>query len=66
MPIRGREASRGFVSGSIFKKIERWHQTLKNRILLDNYHLPRDLERQIGAFVEYHNHVRHHESIETS
>ena len=30
-------------------KIERWHQTLKNRILLDNYYLPVDLERQIGA-----------------
>jgi transposase InsO family protein len=30
-------------------KIERWHQTLKNRILLDNYYLPGDLERQIAA-----------------
>jgi putative transposase len=29
-------------------KIERWHQTLKNRILLDNYYLPGDLERQYG------------------
>ncbi len=28
-------------------KIERWHQTLKNRILLENYFLPGDLERQI-------------------
>jgi putative transposase len=45
-------------------KIERWHQTLKNRILLDNYYLPGDLERQIGAFVEHYNHVRYHESIE--
>ena len=45
-------------------KIERWHQTLKNRILLDNYYLPGDLERQIGAFVERYNHVRYHESIE--
>ena len=32
-------------------KIERWHQTLKNRILLDNYYLPGDLEAQIEAFV---------------
>ena len=24
-------------------KIERWHQTLKNRILLENYYLPGDL-----------------------
>ena len=45
-------------------KIERWHQTLKNRVLLDNYYLPGDLERQIGAFVEHYNHVRYHESIE--
>jgi len=45
-------------------KIERWHQTLKNRILLDNYYLPGDLERQIGAFVEHYNHIRYHESID--
>src|SRR6202789_2836929 len=45
-------------------KIERWHQTLKNRILLDNYYLPGDLEQQINAFVEYYNHVRYHESID--
>src|SRR4051794_26084197 len=25
-------------------KIERWHQTMKNRILLENYFLPGDLE----------------------
>lgn len=25
-------------------KIERWHQILENRILLENYHLPGDLE----------------------
>jgi len=30
-------------------KIERWHQTLKNSILLENYYLPGDLERQIAA-----------------
>jgi putative transposase len=44
-------------------KIERWHQTLKNRILLENYFLPGDLERQIEAFVEHYNHQRHHESL---
>jgi hypothetical protein len=32
-------------------KIERWHQTLKNRILLENYYPPGDLEAQIKAFV---------------
>jgi putative transposase len=44
-------------------KIERWHQTLKNCILLENYYLPSDLERQINAFVERYNHVRYHESL---
>ena len=37
-------------------KIERWHQTLKNRILLENYYLPGDLEAQIVAFVADSNH----------
>ncbi len=44
-------------------KIERWHQTLKNRILLENYFLPGDLEAQIAAFVADYNHCRYHESI---
>ena len=44
-------------------KIERWHQTLKNRILLENYYLPGDLENQIGVFVDYYNNKRYHESI---
>jgi len=44
-------------------KIERWHQTLKNRILLENYYLPGDLEAQLAAFVEHYNHRRYHESL---
>ena len=44
-------------------KIERWHQTLKNRILLENYFLPGDLERQIEHFVEHYNHERYHEAL---
>ena len=44
-------------------KIERWHQTLKNRILLENYYLPGDLEAHIGRFVEHYNHQRYHESL---
>ena len=44
-------------------KIERWHQTLKNRILLENYFLPGDLKAQIEAFVKYYNHQRYHESL---
>ena len=44
-------------------KIERWHQTLKNRILLENYYLPGDLEAQIARFVEHYNYRRYHESL---
>ena len=44
-------------------KIERWHQTLKNRILLENYYLPGHLENQIAAFVDHYNNRRYHESI---
>ena len=44
-------------------KIERWHQTLKNRILLENYFFPADLKTQIEAFVDHYNHQRYHESL---
>jgi putative transposase len=44
-------------------KIERWHQTMKNHVLLENYFLPGDLERQIGAFVDHYNNQRYHESL---
>jgi putative transposase len=45
-------------------KIERGHQTLKNRILLENYYLPGDLEARIDAFVDHYNHRRYHESLD--
>ena len=44
-------------------KIERWHQTMKNRILLENYFLPGDLEAKVGSFVDHYNHRRYHESL---
>ena len=44
-------------------KIERWHQTMKNCILLNNYYLPGDLEAQILNFVENYNNQRLHESL---
>jgi transposase InsO family protein len=44
-------------------KIERWHQTVKNRILLENDYLPGALEADIEAFVEHYNHRRYHESL---
>jgi putative transposase len=45
-------------------KIERWHQTLKNRILLENYYLPGDLKAHIDRFVDHYNHRRYHESLQ--
>ena len=44
-------------------KIERWHLSLKSRILLENYYLPGDLKRAVGHFVDYYNHRRYHESL---
>src|SRR6056300_1975157 len=34
-----------------------------NRVLLENYYLPGDLERQIEAFVDHYNNHRYHESL---
>lgn len=45
-------------------KIERWHQTMKNRILLENYFLPGDLKAQIDKFIDHYNHHRYHESLQ--
>ena len=45
-------------------KIERWHLSLKSRILLDNYYLPGALAGAVAAFVEHYNHHRYHESLD--
>jgi putative transposase len=45
-------------------KIERWRQTLNNRILLEHSYLPGDLERHVAAFVAHYNHARYHESLD--
>jgi len=37
---------------------------LKSRILLEDYFFQEDLEAQIAAFVEHHNHRRYHESLD--
>ena len=50
--------------GRVSSDNERWHQTLKNRILLENYYLPGDLKHQIDAFVDHYNHRRYHESLQ--
>ena len=44
-------------------KIERWHRSMKNQVLLENYYLPGELKLRIGEFVEYYNHQRYHESL---
>jgi putative transposase len=45
-------------------KIERYHCSMKNRILLENYYLPGQLQRSIGEFVDYYNNCRYHESLD--
>ena len=44
-------------------KIERWHRSMKNQVLLENYYLPNDLKIRIGKFVNYYNTERYHESL---
>jgi putative transposase len=45
-------------------KIERYHRSMKNVLLLDNYYCPDELKAQIEAFVEYYNYQRYHESLD--
>jgi len=45
-------------------KIERYHRSMKNILLLDNYYCPEELAAEIGKFVEYYNHQRYHESLD--
>ena len=44
-------------------KIERWHRSMKNQILLNNYYLPCELQEHLQRFISYYNHVRYHESL---
>ena len=46
------------------RELERYHRSMKNRILLENYYLPGQLEHSIGEFVEYYNNCRYHESLD--
>jgi putative transposase len=45
-------------------KIERYHRSIKNRILLEHYYLPGKLEARIAEFVDYYNTRRYHESLQ--
>jgi transposase InsO family protein len=39
-------------------KIERWHRSLKNQILLENHYFPTELEMAIRGFVDHYNNER--------
>jgi putative transposase len=45
-------------------KIERYHRSMKNLILLDNYYTPAELTERIREWVDYYNHQRYHEVID--
>jgi hypothetical protein len=45
-------------------KIERYHRSMKNLVLLDNYHSPSELEDRIAEWVDYYNNHRYHEAID--
>jgi transposase InsO family protein len=44
-------------------KIERYHRSLKERMLLVVHSTPWDLGDQIGAFVTYYNTQRYHQTL---
>ena len=44
-------------------KIERYHRSMKNIVLLENYYAPGELENAVGRFVAYYNNQRYHESL---
>ncbi len=44
-------------------KIERWHRSMKNQILLNNYYLPGELQEHLERFISYYIHERYHGSL---
>jgi len=44
-------------------KIERYHRSLKEKIHLVVWETPRQVEEQIGAFIEHYNSRRYHEAL---
>ena len=62
-PNPGQDPFSGHCCAIPCQAVERWHQTLKNHILLENYVLLGDLKTQITAFVGHDNHQRYHESL---
>ena len=46
-----------------FTGLKRYHRTMKNRILLEHYYSPEELERALGEFIDFYNNNRLHESL---
>ena len=44
-------------------KIERYHRSLKNILLLENYYSPDELKDQVDLFIDHHNNNRYHEAL---
>src|ERR1700692_1916159 len=44
-------------------KIERYHRSMKNQILLENFYLPGQLEERLAEFVDYYHLRRYHERL---
>ena len=44
-------------------KIERYHRSMKNILLLENYYSPDELIDQIDQFINYYNNQRYHEAL---
>jgi len=45
-------------------KVERYHRSMKNLILLDNYYSPTELEARISEWGDHYNNQRYHEAID--
>ena len=45
-------------------KIERYHRSMKNVLLLEHYYSPDELRKRLTEWVDYYNHQRYHESLE--
>jgi hypothetical protein len=53
-----RESDMAYTRGTLYHpmthgKIERYHRSMNNQILLENYYLPGKLEARLNAFVDY-------------